>query len=352
MAHRTGLGDLLNAYSLFNADSLAESQVKRELAAQQALWNQKNQQNQSSIQNLGLTPGQPISQYQFAKMGLNPNLSGNIYPNLVSSSINNQGAMQRHLTPNATQLATQPKFNAIQRTDSGIFQGVNQQGQAVNIPGGANFTPEPKYHAPPVSVNVINRERTKLDEALGTAAGEEFVQYKQNYAGSKKVLDNVKSIDSLLEGQKTGALAPLVLDAQKTISSFFPNATFPKLSESIGKREAAEQLAIGNAMVELSNFKGPTTDFEFNKAMQRNPSLLTTSSGRRKALMLLEKDANRAKSVYEQAVKARKAGTFDATFTPKDVLRSPETIIDQNGVEWQVQDHPTKPGVRQKRRIK
>ena len=173
MSHSTGLGDILNAYRLFNADSIAEDKTKQQLAAQQALWEQQSRQNAGSLQNLGIgpetrnapliTPSQitnipnqqfsgtsPLSPLEatYARMGANPNFTNSIYPQLVSGSLSNQGAMQRHITPNATQLATQPKFSAIQRTDSGLFQGVNQLGQATNIPHAPGFTPEPKYHSP------------------------------------------------------------------------------------------------------------------------------------------------------------------------------------------------------------
>ena len=316
MGHRTGLGDILRAYQYLNRSADYEADTQLELARRSAFYDQILAQNQSAqgLLNEEMTPNQ-----RFEALGMSPNLSQHVLPSLVKQTIGNQGNLATTRLKN--ELNPQSPWKNVIENSIGGRSGLRNIGSPTapnwvhdSIPNAPGFIPIPPK---PTGTNInINTERKALDNKMGGLGAQYYDDLRSKAHLAQRAYSRVRDIDNLLDGETTGSFAPTWLAAQKGIKAVLPNAIIPDWDESIGKRETAEILGIKNALDELQHYKGPTTDFEFMKAFQANPSLLTTASGRNTAMVLLERDSKRAQDAFGQARKARLEGTYDATFEP------------------------------------
>lgn len=317
--HRTGLGDLIQAWDyLTRKPASFEDELQQKLRTNEAIFNQQLEQNQRLYGGIDQT--QPLEQRLF-QLGTNPNALQYVLPQLVSGLVRNQGSLAERELEN--KLNPPPRYQNFGFGPEGIPRAFDPQtGMAVNVPTAPGFIPQKQVPQAQVNLSNIGNpqlspwENKSLDEAMGALGKQYFDEYRNKAELAGDLERSVARMDRLLEGETTGVMQDKFLAASKILQGF--GLSTPALDQSIGKKETAEMIVISNAIKQLQNFKGPTTDFEFRKAYETNPNLLTTPAGRKIALDAIRRDARRARYHFKQVQEARRAGVWDATFVPED----------------------------------
>lgn len=189
-------------------------------------------------------------------------------------------------------------------------------------PGG-EWTPDPGYLAMKAAiaqagrnnVTVVNQQETEFQKGLGKSLADNYNAMQQAGFKSQTLVNNLKTVDALLDRVETGRFAPSAIElakAAKAVGIELPNA------DQIGPAEAA--VAIRNklslAMRGPGDMAGPMSDRDIQFLQNMTPDLTTTKEGRKLMIDMHARAAKREQEMAQMARDYRKAngGKFDEGF--------------------------------------